>query len=87
MYKLTFQGNFCKSWVDTAGHCGITGNEIADKAAKHAMKTPDLDIENTLNKSEFNYVLKKHCYQKNGRKQIPNWDTCNLMYAKLTKAP
>ena len=49
-------------WIP--GHCDISGNEVADTAAKHALHNTVIDIENKLNKNEFNYKLKQYCYNK-----------------------
>ena len=48
-------------WIP--GHCDITGNEVADTAAKHALHNPVIDIKNKLNKNKFNSKLKQYCYK------------------------
>ena len=46
------------------GHCDVSGNEMADKAAKDALKNPLIDINNKLNKNELNHLLKMYCLKK-----------------------
>ena len=42
------------------GHCDISGNEMADKAAKDVLQNQLIDINNKLNKNELNHLLKTY---------------------------
>ena len=55
-------------WIP--GHCEIQANEVADKAAKHALTHTQIEIKNKQNKNESNSILKLYYMQKWQRR----WD-------------